>query len=250
MADRVPFLVRLDPDVMAALRRWANDDLRSLNSEIEFLLRRSLIEARRLPPSDAPRPRCRRDLIGDPSPSAWHAPGAGHYAWRMRPRISAGILMYRLAPGGLEVLLVHPGGPFFARKDLGFWSIPKGEVDPDEADFEQTARREFAEEVGHPVPDGDLIPLGSVLQKGGKTVHAWAIEGDIDTSTMSSNFIELPWPPFGKKQQWPEVDRWVYFDREEARRHIKDAQIPLLDRLESALAERRPQESRSGDAPE
>jgi predicted NUDIX family NTP pyrophosphohydrolase len=156
----------------------------------------------------------------------------------MRPRISAGILIYRQTAHGLEFLLVHPGGPFFARQNLGFWSIPKGEVGPDEADFEQTARREFAEEVGHPVPDGELIPLGSITQKGGKIVYAWAIEGDIDTATMSSNMFEMPWPPFGKKRQWPEVDKWVYFDRGDARRHIKDTQIPLLDRLEAALAGR------------
>ena len=157
--------------------------------------------------------------------------------------------MFRRGAKGLEVLLVHPGGPFFARKDLGFWSIPKGEVDPDEGDFEQTARREFAEEVGHPVPDRELIPLGSIIQKGGKTVHAWAVEGDMDTATMSSNYIEMPWPPFGRKQRWPEVDRWVYFDREDARRHLKDTQIPLLDRLEAELAARRPDEARSGTGP-
>jgi predicted NUDIX family NTP pyrophosphohydrolase len=156
----------------------------------------------------------------------------------MRPRISAGILLYRQTASGLQVLLVHPGGPFFARKDLGYWSIPKGEVDPDEADFEQTARREFAEEVGHPVPDGELIPLGSITQKGGKVVHAWAIEGDIDPATMTSNMIEFSWPPFTRKKQWPEVDKWVYFGREDARRYMKDTQIPLLDRLEAALASR------------
>jgi predicted NUDIX family NTP pyrophosphohydrolase len=144
--------------------------------------------------------------------------------------------MYRRKAGGLEVLLVHPGGPFFARKNMGFWSIPKGEVDPGEQDFEQTARREFAEEIGHPVPEGQLIPLGWITQKGGKVVHAWAIEGDIDTATMSSNLIEIYWPPFVGKKQYPEVDQWVYFGREEARRHIKDAQIPLLDRLEAELA--------------
>ena len=145
--------------------------------------------------------------------------------------------MYRHGPSGPEVLLVHPGGPFFARKDAGAWSIPKGEVSPDERDFEQTARREFEEEVGHPVPARELIPLGWIRQKSGKIVHAWAVEGDIDTSTMSSNMIELRWPPFGKKRSWPEVDRWVYYAEAEARRYIKDTQAPLLDRLYEALSE-------------
>src|SRR5512140_2010113 len=139
----------------------------------------------------------------------------------MRPRVSAGILAYRLGPTGIEFLLVHPGGPFFARKDLGYWTIPKGEVDEGETDFEQTARREFEEEVGLPVPAAELIPLGSIRQKSGKIVHAWAVEGSLDTSQMHSNLITLPWPPFGKKREWPEVDRHVYYGREEARRRIK-----------------------------
>ena len=153
------------------------------------------------------------------------------------PRTSAGILLYRHLDGVLEVLLVHPGGPFFGNKDLGNWSIPKGEVDPGDSDFEQTARREFLEEVGHAVPSGRLIDLGSIRQKGGKIVYAWAVEGDIDTATMTSNFIELDWPPFsGRKKRFPEVDKWVYFGTEQARLHIKPTQAPLLDRLEAALA--------------
>jgi predicted NUDIX family NTP pyrophosphohydrolase len=148
--------------------------------------------------------------------------------------------MYRRGSAGPEVLLVHPGGPFFARKDVGYWSIPKGEVDEAERDFEQTARREFEEEVGHPVPSGELIPLGWIRQKSGKIVHAWAVEGDIDTSTMSSNMIELRWPPFGKRRSWPEVDRWVYYTEAEARHYIKDTQAPLLDRLYEALSEKAP----------
>ena len=152
-------------------------------------------------------------------------------------RTSAGILLYRHRQGVLEVLLVHPGGPFYGNKDQGNWSIPKGEVDPADPDYEQTARREFLEEVGHPVPDGRLIDLGSILQKGGKTVYAWAIEGDIDPKTMSSNFIEFEWPPFsGRVKRFPEVDKWVYFGPEQARLYIKDKQAPLLDRLEAALA--------------
>jgi len=152
-------------------------------------------------------------------------------------RTSAGILLYRRRTGLVEVLLVHPGGPFFGRKDLGNWSIPKGEVDPDDPDFEQTARREFLEEVGHPVPPGRLIDLGWIRQKGGKTVYAWAVEGDIDPATMSSNLIEFEWPPFsGKRKSVPEVDQWVYFGPEEARLHIKETQRPLLDRLAAALS--------------
>jgi predicted NUDIX family NTP pyrophosphohydrolase len=152
-------------------------------------------------------------------------------------RTSAGILLYRRREGELEVLLVHPGGPFFGRKDLGNWSIPKGEVSQADPDYEGTARREFLEEVGHPVPPGPLIDLGSIRQKGGKIVYAWAVEGDIDTATMSSNFIEFEWPPFSSKiKRFPEVDTWVYYGPEEARRHIKETQIPLLDRLEEALS--------------
>lgn len=155
-------------------------------------------------------------------------------------RISAGILLYRRREGALEVLLVHPGGPFFGRKDLGNWSIPKGEVSPTDADYERTARREFAEEVGHPVPAARLIELGSIRQKGGKIVYAWAVEGDIDPATMTSNFIEFEWPPFsGRIKRLPEVDRWVYYGGENARSHIKEAQIPLLDRLEAALSDDR-----------
>ena len=152
-------------------------------------------------------------------------------------RTSAGILLYRRRDAVLEVLLIHPGGPFFGKKDLGNWSIPKGEVDAADPDVQGTARREFEEEVGKPVPDGPLIELGSIRQKSGKIVYAWAVEGDLDTSTMSSNYIELDWPPFsGRKKRFPEVDRWVYYGPEEARTHMKDTQIPLLDRLVSALA--------------
>jgi predicted NUDIX family NTP pyrophosphohydrolase len=157
-------------------------------------------------------------------------------------RTSAGILLYRRREGTLEVLLVHPGGPFFGRKNLGNWSIPKGEVDVVDPDYEHTARREFAEEVGHPVPTAKLIELGSIRQKGGKIVYAWAVEGDIDPATMTSNFIEFEWPPFsGKIKRFPEVDRWVYYGPEDARAHIKETQIPLIDRLQAAL---------SGDQPE
>jgi predicted NUDIX family NTP pyrophosphohydrolase len=152
-------------------------------------------------------------------------------------RTSAGILLYRRRDGVLEVLLVHPGGPFFGRKDLGNWSIPKGEVDEDDLDFEQTARREFLEEVGHPVPPGPLIDLGSIRQKSGKTVYAWAVEGDIDPATMTSNMISIPWPPFtGRQATFPEIDKWVYYGPEQARLYMKETQLPLLDRLYASLS--------------
>jgi predicted NUDIX family NTP pyrophosphohydrolase len=152
-------------------------------------------------------------------------------------RTSAGILLYRRREGVIEVLLVHPGGPFFGRKDLGSWSIPKGEVDEDDTDFAQTARREFREEVGHPVPPGRLIELGSIRQKSGKIVHAWAIEGDIDPATMTSNMISIPWPPFtGRHTTFPEIDKWVYYGPEQAHLHMKETQLPLLDRLYAALS--------------
>jgi len=151
------------------------------------------------------------------------------------PRISAGILVYRHREGHIEVLLVHPGGPFFAGKDAGYWSIPKGEPGPDEPDYLVTARREFEEETGAPVPDAPLIPLDSIRQKSGKIVHAWAVEGDLDTSRMRSNLVEVKFPFFAKRE-WPEVDQWRYFGPDEVTRRMKDTQLPLLDRLEQALA--------------
>src|SRR5512143_2838940 len=104
----------------------------------------------------------------------------------MPSRTSAGLAMYRLRDGQLEVLLAHPGGPYFARKDAGHWSVPKGEVEPGEA-LEAVARREFEEETGHPVADGPTIALGEIVQKGGKVVHAWAVEGDLDAERATSN---------------------------------------------------------------
>lgn len=180
-------------------------------------------------------------LLWQPSALVTGAPGRETGTLLKMTRTSAGILLYRRRVGVLEVLLVHPGGPFFGNKDLGNWSVPKGEVDPTDPDYEQTARREFLEEVGHPVPDGPLIDLGSIRQKSGKIVYAWAVEGDIDTATMSSNFIEFDWPPFsGRKKRFPEVDKWVYFDPAEARRHIKETQAPLLERLDAVLSTSQP----------
>jgi predicted NUDIX family NTP pyrophosphohydrolase len=152
-------------------------------------------------------------------------------------RRSAGILLYRRRGDSFEVLLGHPGGPFFGRKDAGSWSVPKGEPGPEEADLAATARREFEEETGHPVPDGPLIDLGSVTQRGGKVVHAWAAEGDLDPATAQSNTFSFEWPPLsGKVRTYPEIDRVEWFGPAEARRRIKDAQIPLIDRLEAAVA--------------
>ena len=153
----------------------------------------------------------------------------------MVDRVSAGILLFRRIGGGLEVLLGHPGGPFFAGKDLGDWSIPKGEVGPDE-NLEDVARREFEEETGHPVPGGPLVPLGSIRQKGGKLVHAWAVEGDLDPATAVSNTFTMPWPPGSSAlAEFPEIDRVAWFTPREARRRIKEAQAPFVDRLEEAF---------------
>lgn len=134
------------------------------------------------------------------------------------------------------MLLGHPGGPFFAGKDLDSWSIPKGEPGPEEIDMEATARREFEEETGHAVPAGRLIDLGSVTQRGGKVVHAWAAEGDLDPALASSNTFSFEWPPLsGHVRTYPEIDRVAWFGPAEARRRVKEAQVPFIDRLEAAL---------------
>lgn len=146
---------------------------------------------------------------------------------------SAGILLYRVVGDAVEVLLVHPGGPYWTRKDLGAWSIPKGGVDEDEELWE-CALREFEEELGSPPALGsdDLTDLGSVRQKSGKTVHCWAAEGDFDPQTLSSNTFSMEWPPrSGREREFPEVDRAEWFDPEEAKRRIIPAQVELLDRL-------------------
>lgn len=153
----------------------------------------------------------------------------------MTIRSSAGIVLYRRIETGLEVLLAHPGGPLFRNRDAGHWSIPKGEPDENEPLIE-TARREFAEETGHPVPEPSLLPLGSIIQKGGKVVHGWAVEGDLDPSAARSETFEMEWPPrSGAMQSFPEIDRVEWFDRDEARRRIKPAQVLLLDRLDEIL---------------
>lgn len=154
----------------------------------------------------------------------------------MATRTSAGILLFRRSGGRIEVLLAHPGGPFFTRRDEGHWTIPKGEVDPDEK-LLAVARREFEEETGMPPPDGEPVDLGNIVQKGGKVVHAWALEGDLDVNRATSNTFELVWPPgSGRRETFPEIDRVAWFDPAEARRRLKATQIPLIDRLEAALA--------------
>ena len=148
----------------------------------------------------------------------------------MPSRQSAGVLLYRRSGATLEVLLVHPGGPFFAKKDEGAWSIPKGEFDPDEPPA-VAARRELVEETG--VDPGDaLTPLAVVAQSRAKVVHAFAVEGDVDPATVRSNTFEIEWPPrSGRKQAFPEIDRAQWFGLAEARRRIVVGQRPLLDAL-------------------
>jgi predicted NUDIX family NTP pyrophosphohydrolase len=188
--------------------------------------------------------------------------------------LSAGILLHRATPAGPEVLLAHPGGPWFARKDAGAWTIPKGEPDPGEV-MDQApgppvgmpgaaaegspdrpanedpgppsaagtggwllavALREFAEETGHPAPPGPVADLGTIVQVGGKVVHAWAVQGDLNPATARSNTFELEWPPHsGRRASFPEVDRVAWFTMAEARRRIRPAQAPFVDRLAAAL---------------
>jgi len=146
--------------------------------------------------------------------------------------------MFRRRNNQLEVLLAHPGGPLFARKDDGIWTIPKGEAAPGE-DLLTRAQIEFDEEVGFRAENvGDWIELGSIKQKGGKIVHAWAFEGDLPESFVcKSNLFEMEWPPHsGKRKEFPEVDQACFFSEEDARRKIKSTQVPLLDRLKAALS--------------
>ena len=153
------------------------------------------------------------------------------------PALSAGVVMYRGTRHGLEVLLVHPGGPFWRNKDDGAWSIPKGEVQPGEK-AEDVARREFEEELGHPLV-GALTPLGEIRQKAGKRVTAFAIEGDLDVATVRSNTFELEWPPnSGRTRTFPEVDRAAWFDLAAARVKLLSGQLPLLERLAQLVGQR------------
>jgi predicted NUDIX family NTP pyrophosphohydrolase len=148
------------------------------------------------------------------------------------PKRSAGILLFRRRGGEVEVLLMHPGGPFWAKKDLGAWSIPKGEYCEDAL---AAAKREFEEETGAR-PQGDFYPLGEVVQRGRKIVTAWALEGDFDPATLRSNSFELEWPPkSGRKTSFPEVDRAQWFSPADARRKILASQGEFITRLLAAI---------------
>ncbi len=164
--------------------------------------------------------------------AALHVPRA--YGARMAQR-SAGVLLHRGDPDDLEVLIVHPGGPFWARRDDGAWSVPKGEHGPDEP-ARDAAFREFAEELGVAVPDGTVRDLGEIAQSRAKVVEVWAVEADLDVAEVVSNTFEMEWPPrSGRQQAFPEIDRaeWVTIDV--ARRKLLPGQVPLLDRLLAAL---------------
>jgi predicted NUDIX family NTP pyrophosphohydrolase len=146
------------------------------------------------------------------------------------PKRSAGVLLFRRVVGEIEVLLAHPGGPFWKNKDDGAWSIPKGEC-ADNEDPLAAAKREFAEETGF-TPSGDFVPLGEIRQPGGKVVSAWAVEGDFDTKLLRSNTFSMPWPPgSGKMREFPEIDRAEWFTLEVARRKILKGQAEFLERL-------------------
>ena len=150
---------------------------------------------------------------------------------------SAGILLYRIEDGELRVLLVHPGGPLFTKRDAGWWSIPKGEFTDDE-DALAAAVRELREETGADVGDAPMVELGSVRQKSGKVVTAWGVEAEFDVTTLVSNVFELEWPPrSGVRREYPEVDRAEWFGVEAAREKINSAQAAFVDRLVARLAE-------------
>jgi predicted NUDIX family NTP pyrophosphohydrolase len=149
---------------------------------------------------------------------------------------SAGVLLHRPGPAGPEVLLGHMGGPFWARKDEGAWSIPKGEHGPDE-DPRAAAAREFAEELGSPLPAGPLVELGAVRTSGGKRITAFALAADFDADHIVPGLFTMEWPPrSGRTQEFPEIDRAAWFDLDTARTRITKAQLPLLDRLPALLS--------------
>jgi predicted NUDIX family NTP pyrophosphohydrolase len=157
-------------------------------------------------------------------------------------KVSAGILLYRRRDGQLEVLLAHPGGPFFVNRDEGHWTIPKGEPGEDD-ELPGAAAREFEEETGHALiavardPAVSPLDLGSVVQASGKRVHCWAVEGDLDPATATSNTFEMPWPPgSGRLRTFPEIDRVEWFPVDEARRHANPSQAEFVDRLEGSLS--------------
>ncbi len=152
----------------------------------------------------------------------------------MMARNSAGILLYRIKNGKLQVMLVHPGGPFWAKKDKGVWSVPKGEFNPNES-AREAACREFREETGNEV-SGDFMDLSPVKLKSGKIIYAFALEHDLDTSSIVSNTFEMEWPPkSGKTQEFPEVDKGAWFEPDVAREKINPGQVPFIDELEKKL---------------
>lgn len=148
---------------------------------------------------------------------------------------SAGLLLYRQKKGRVEVLIAHPGGPFFAKKDNGFWSIPKGLYEDDEDPF-AAAKREFEEEIGWPAPAGKYIELGEIKRKDGKTIKAWAVEGQVDETEVKSNTFEMEWPPkSGKIQEFPEIDQARWFDLPTASLKLQLVQTEFLERLAEHL---------------
>src|SRR5262249_3677930 len=153
------------------------------------------------------------------------------------PRMSAGLLMYCIKQGALQVLLVHPGGPFYRKKDAGVWTIPKGEPEPGE-ELLLAAQREFEEETGVK-PQAPYLPLKPIRQKGGKIVHAWAFQGDCDPKAIVSNRFTMEWPPkSGMQVEFPEIDRADFFGVDEARTKIKAGQEAFLEELEGRLRDR------------
>jgi predicted NUDIX family NTP pyrophosphohydrolase len=156
----------------------------------------------------------------------------------MPAKVSAGLLVYRLTSASLELLLVHPGGPFWAKKDDGAWFIPKGELEVGEEPL-AAARREFREELGLDPPGAEPLELGTVKNKGGKLIHAWGLAGDLDLGEVRSNTFELEWPPrSGKTREFPEVDRAEYFAVERALEKMHPAEQPFIERLLHALKAR------------
>jgi predicted NUDIX family NTP pyrophosphohydrolase len=152
------------------------------------------------------------------------------------PKRSAGLLVWRRSSGGIEVLLVHPGGPLWAKKDEGAWSIPKGEIDDAGEEPIDVAMREFREELGSEPPTSDPRALGEIRQSGGKLVTAWAVEGDLDLAAIESNTFEMEWPPrSGARRSFPEVDRAGWFTLDEARVKLLASQAVFVDRLEEAV---------------
>ena len=148
---------------------------------------------------------------------------------------SAGILLYRRRHASVEVLLVHPGGPFWSKKDDGAWFVPKGELEPEEEPF-AAARREFEEELGSAPPPGAALALGTVKNKSGKLIYAWALEGELDVASVKSNTFELEWPPkSGKIRKFPEVDRASFFSLAAAATKMSPAELPFLERLGALL---------------